>query len=176
MKPEEKTRLDELILRVSYALKESQSYDLAACYVSSEDLLLLETLRDELNGGSSRMTRAECQTVVDEFNAACPSLPAVKSLSEARQKAIAGAKKTLNGITFREYFTRAEASDFLTGRANGWHGCGFDWLMKKANILKVTEGNYDNKKTSPQPPSSSFDTDEFFAAALKRTERRYANG
>lgn len=176
MKKENLEKLDELILRVKYALKESHGYGLASLYVSSEDVEVLEALRDELTGAGGRMTKAECQEVVEEYNRLCPSLPAVKMLSEARMKAIAGAKKLLGDVTFGEYFRRCEASDFLTGRANGWHGCGFDWILKKANMLKVTEGNYDNKKQAREKDESSFDIDDFFAAACARTERRVTYG
>lgn len=47
-------------------------------------------------------------------------------------------------------FTRAAASDFLTGRraAGGGHENwrpNFDWLVKPANVTKILEGNYDNR-------------------------------
>ena len=88
-------------------------------------------------------------------------------------KAIASAKKLLGEMSFTDYFARVEASDFLTGRANGWQGCGFDWILKKSNLLKVIEGNYDNKgKRSEAREASSFDIDDFFAAAINRTQRR----
>ena len=170
MKKENLEKLDELILRITYALKESKGYDLAACYVSSEDAALLTAIRDELTGAGMRMTKAECQAVVDEYNRVCTTLPYCKMLSEARMKAIAGAKKLLGDVTFTTYFKRVEDSDFLTGRDGRWQGCGFDWILKKANLLKVQEGNYDNKK-KPEERTSSFDVDEFYAAALRRTER-----
>ncbi len=177
MKKENLEKLDELVLRMNYALKESHGYDLASVYISSEDVKALEALRDELTGAGERITKAECQAVVDEYNRLCPSLPAVKTLSDARRKAIAGAKKLLGDTSFAEYFKRCEASDFLTGRANGWQGCGFDWILKKANLLKVTEGNYDNKKSAKaEENASSFDIDDFYFAALERTRRRVTSG
>ena len=105
----------------------------------------------------------------------CPPLPAVREISEARQKAIASAKKTLGETSFDELFRRVEASDFLTGRASGWRGCGFDWVLKKANLLKILEGNYDNKKAAVKE-EASFELDDFFAAAVKRTERMAVYG
>lgn len=177
MKKENLEKLEDLILRMNYALKEAQTYDLASLYVSSEDAALLNAIRDELTGDGCRMTKAECQAVVDEYNRLCPSLPAVKALSEARQKAIASAKKLLGEMSFADYFARVEASDFLTGRASGWGGCGFDWILKKANLLKVIEGNYDNKdKKAEAREESSFDIDDFFRAATARTQRRVTCG
>ena len=42
---------------------------------------------------------------------------------------------------------------------------GFDWLIKDANMAKVLDGNYDNKKpinTGVAAGSSQDDLDEFF--------------
>lgn len=172
MKKENLDKLDELVLRMKYALKEASGYDLASVYISSDDVKIIEALRDELTGEGKRMTKAECQAVVDEYNRICTSLPLCKALSETRQKALAGAKKLLGDVTFTTYFKRVEDSDFLTGRDGRWQGCGFDWILKKANLLKVMEGNYDNKgKKVEARQESSFDIDEFFQAALRRTER-----
>ncbi len=175
MKSDSINRIDELILRIGAALKEAKTYDLAAVYVSSEDIEALKEMRDEITGNNGRMTKAECQAIADTFNHLCPSLPKVEKMTEARQKAIASAAKTLGSMSFEEYFKTVEASDFLTGRANGWRGCGFDWVLKKSNMVKVIEGNYTNKKQAPQAPSS-FDIDDFFVAATQRTQRRFANG
>jgi hypothetical protein len=40
----------------------------------------------------------------------------------------------------------AQASDFLSGRNGKWTGCNFDWLINENNMVKVLEGNYENKK------------------------------
>lgn len=177
MKKENLDKLDELVLRMKYALKEASRYDLASVYISSDDVKIIEALRDELTGEGKRMTKAECQAVVDEYNRICTSLPLCKALSETRQKALAGAKKLLGDVTFTTYFKRVEDSDFLTGRDGRWQGCGFDWILKKANLLKVMEGNYDNKKSARRSDTaSSFDIDDFFNAAVARTQRRATYG
>ena len=46
-----------------------------------------------------------------------------------------------------EALKKVQASDFLSGRSGAWQ-CSFDWLMITGNMLKVIEGNYDNKKNS----------------------------
>lgn len=43
---------------------------------------------------------------------------------------------------FVTVFAKIEASAFLRGD-NGWRGCTFDWVFKKANFQKIIEGNYD---------------------------------
>jgi hypothetical protein len=90
-----------------------------------------------------RTSSVDYQSVVDNFNTMCRSFPTIKSLNDSRRKAIKAAMKTYNLI---EIFKKAEASDFLSGRSGGnsW-SCSFDWILKPANILKIHEGNYDNK-------------------------------
>lgn len=46
---------------------------------------------------------------------------------------------------FARFFAYVEASDFLTGRDDVWHGCSLDWLVKSSNFDKVLQGNYENK-------------------------------
>jgi len=46
---------------------------------------------------------------------------------------------------FGRFFGYVEASDFLTGRDDAWHGCSLDWLVKESNFAKVVQGNYENK-------------------------------
>jgi len=46
---------------------------------------------------------------------------------------------------FARFFGYVEASDFLTGRDDAWHGCSLDWLVKESNFAKVVQGNYENK-------------------------------
>lgn len=84
------------------------------------------------------------QKIVDMYNDTCVSFPRVKSLSEARRKAIRARLKTYSVDDLQRAFEKAEASNFLKG-ANGrnWNAT-FDWLLKDSNIAKVLDGNYDN--------------------------------
>jgi predicted phage replisome organizer len=87
------------------------------------------------------------QKIVDMYNDTCVSFPRVKSLSEARRKAIRARLKTYSVDDLQRVFEKAEASNFLKG-ANGrnWNAT-FDWLLKDSNIAKVLDGNYDNVRT-----------------------------
>lgn len=83
--------------------------------------------------------------VSEKFSKICISLPKIISLNDKRKKDI---KKRLEeyGIEkIEEVFRKAEASDFLSGRA-GTFKASFDWLMKPSNFIKVLEGNYDNRE------------------------------
>ena len=86
------------------------------------------------------------QHIVDMFHSLCPSFPSVKSLSDARKKAIKARLNTYSIEDFEEVFKKAEASTFLKGGNDRNWMANFDWLIKDANIAKVLDGNYDSKK------------------------------
>ena len=86
----------------------------------------------------------DCQQIVDLYHSICKSFPSVRSLSDARKKAIKARLKSYTLDDFRTVFENAEASSFLKGVDGGWKA-SFDWLIKEANMLKVLEGNYQDK-------------------------------
>jgi len=83
------------------------------------------------------------------FNELCQSFKPVEHLSAKRKKAIYIIwKKYKDMEVFEELFSRAESSEFLTGRDGQWHHCSFDWILKFDNFVKIMEGNYDNRQAS----------------------------
>ena len=100
--------------------------------------------------------------IKDAYNTICKSLPKVKSLSDARRKAIKARLNTYNADDLNEAFRKAEASDFLRGKNNRNWQANFDWILKDANIAKVLDGNYDNKRSCPPNKRDMDDLDEFF--------------
>ena len=112
--------------------------------------------------------RIECQQIVDMFNSICVSFPSVRSLSSARRKAIKARLNTYTVDDFKQCFENAEASSFLKGsNPRNWMA-NFDWLIKDTNMAKVLDGNYADKQSN-KGLCNSFDTDEFFEAALARS-------
>ena len=89
--------------------------------------------------------RQAARAVVNLYNEICISYPRVRSLSEARKKAIRARLKTYKLPDFEELFRRAEASDFLKGRNDRNWTATFDWLIADRNMAKVLDGNYDNR-------------------------------
>lgn len=84
--------------------------------------------------------------IVNTFNSVCVSFPSVKVISDARKKAIKARLKNYSVDDFKTLFEKAEASSFLKGKnSNNWSAT-FDWLIKDANMAKVLDGNYDDKK------------------------------
>lgn len=109
------------------------------------------------------------QQIVELYNSICKSFPSVRTLSEARKKTLRARLKTYTLDDFKELFERAEASSFLKGGNNRNWVATFDWLIKDANMAKVLDGNFDNRQGN-----SSFNSDEFFNAALNKSYGRGA--
>lgn len=82
--------------------------------------------------------------IVARYNELCPSLPRCTAVSERRKAHMRSCWRQFGERMF-EAFENAERSDFLSGRSGDWSGCGIDWLTTPNNMLKVLEGNYENK-------------------------------
>ena len=91
--------------------------------------------------------KIDYQLIADMYNDTCVSFPAVKSLSDARKKAIRARLKTYSIEDFKTLFIKAEASDFLKGKNDRNWSANFDWLIKDSNMAKVLDGNYDSNVT-----------------------------
>jgi len=111
------------------------------------------------------------QQIVDLFNSICVSFPSVRSLSEARKKAINARLNTYTIDDFKTLFEIAESSSFLKGgNERNWIAT-FDWLIKDANMPKVLEGNYANKSNNGKPDKvryGNFNVKESFERAVIR--------
>ena len=108
------------------------------------------------------------QQIADMFNALCPSFSSVKTLSDARKKAIKARMNTYSVDDFEEVFKKAESSDFLKGKNDRNWTANFDWLIKDSNMAKVLDGNYDNKPISRptyQKQTKADELDDFYRMA-----------
>ena len=95
--------------------------------------------------GSVRATIPYRQ-IQEMFNSICTHFPKCQALSDRRKKAIKA--RFENGMTvddFKKLFEKAEASSFLRGKNDRDWQASFDWLIKDANMVKVLDGNYDNR-------------------------------
>lgn len=107
---------------------------------------------DIMSSSDDAPAPVDYKSIAETFNSTCQSLPKVRDITDQRKKAIRGASKRIEGEGgFEALFRKVESSDFLTGRNGGWTGCGFDWILKPANLTKILEGNYDNRAGSVQP-------------------------
>lgn len=110
------------------------------------------------------------EIIVALYTATCPSLPPVEIITEDR-KNIARTLRVVFGMErIKRGFEMAEASSFLKGKnERGWRA-SFDWLCNPANMAKVLEGNFTDAKGKSGPmDNSSFDTAEFYEAAVRQT-------
>lgn len=87
------------------------------------------------------------EAIKNLYNSICKSLPQCKVLSDARRKAIKA--RLSSGYTvgdFQRLFELAEASSFLRGKNDRNWNADFDWLFKDANMAKVFDGKYDDRR------------------------------
>lgn len=113
--------------------------------------------------------RIPYKKIVDAFNEICTSLLPIQKLSDNRKSVIKARYKDLDYSMdkVKEYFTKVQASDFLTGKVEREgkrpFKANFDWVIKSANFIKVIEGNYDNKKqaTIPNRPLTAKELTEY---------------
>ena len=86
------------------------------------------------------------QQIADMYNDICISFPRITKLSETRKKAIRARMKQYTTDDFCKMFELAERSSFLKGQnARNWSAT-FDWMLKDANMAKILDGNYEDKK------------------------------
>lgn len=114
--------------------------------------------------------RTDFQSVVDLFHSICVSFPKVRSLSDARKKAIKARLNTYTMDDFKTVFENAEESSFLKGKNDRNWSANFDWLIADKNMAKVLEGNYADRGRKENVPSwmkeRQLDEDEI--AAIQR--------
>ena len=113
----------------------------------------------------SKREKTDYQLIADMYNSICTSFPAVRSLSDARKKAIGARLKTYTIEDFRTVFENAQASTFLKGGNNRNWTASFDWLLKDTNMAKVLDGNYADKGVKTKTPvyaNDQTDLDDIF--------------
>lgn len=104
----------------------------------------------------TEIKRVNYQLIADMYNDTCVSFPRLTKLSESRKKAIKARLNTYSIEDFKRLFEKAEASSFLKGKSNRDWMASFDWLIKDANMAKVLDGNYDDKKPASGHSASKF--------------------
>lgn len=100
------------------------------------------------------------------YSETCVSFPRVQSLSEARKKAIKARLNNYSVDDFKKLFEMAEQSDFLKGKNDRNWIASFDWLIKDANMAKVLDGNYANRKKKTKAPD--FPQNDYDFAELEK--------
>lgn len=114
------------------------------------------TSADGDDGPDSGRKRIDYQHIMADFHATCIDFPTICAMSEARKKKVRTLLNEFEKLKIwpdvtiydrlHRLFVMAQDSDFLSGRDQKWRGCSFDWIINKANALKIVEGNYMNSK------------------------------
>ena len=99
--------------------------------------------------------KEEFEPIKNLFNSLCPSFPAIEYLSKSIKNDIADCLDCFGIEGIETAFKKAEASDFLKGK-QGWRA-SFDWLVKPENMVKVLNGNFDQKKTARQAELEAYE-------------------
>lgn len=99
--------------------------------------------------------KTTCLQVTNLYNEICISYPKLRSLSDARKKAINARLKIYSLDDFKTVFEKAEASSFMKGANNNNWTATFDWMIKDSNMAKILDGNYDNKVIATSNSNSS---------------------
>lgn len=73
-------------------------------------------------------------------------LPAIKSMTETRKKAVKARIAQYDKESIRTVFNLVLQSSFLLGGNDHNWKCDFDWIFKQANYTKILEGNYNGKR------------------------------
>jgi len=132
-------------------------------------------------GGNGKARRAS-DDARDAWNtvAARCGWPTVQRFSDARQKRLIARLAEIGGFDgWQTMLAKAEASDFLSGRASRSDGHSnwaftFDWATKPDNLTKIMEGNYDNKSPGAPAANGRGPTAGFAAAALALRDKQYS--
>jgi predicted phage replisome organizer len=139
----EQNRLRKQRQRESQKLLTGVSRD---CHVTvTQSHATEEDIEEDKDKELDKEKKVDCQQIADLYNSICVSFPSVRSLSDARKKAIKARLNTYTLDDFRTVFENAEASSFLKGSNDRNWTATFDWLIKDSNMAKVLEGNYADK-------------------------------
>lgn len=104
-----------------------------------------EKVKDKEKEKVKEKVEIDYQGIINLYNEICVSLPRVTKLSDSRKRAIKARLKSYTVEDLKKAFEMAEGSDFISGRSGKWNGASFDWLMNETNLVKVLDGNYQNK-------------------------------
>jgi hypothetical protein len=106
--------------------------------------------------------------ILSLYNEICISLRKATEVTDQRKKSLNSFWKWTkeDEQKVRQFFTRVEASDFLTGRTKEQFRCGIDWIIGPKNRVKITEGNYDNRRGQKKQGATQQTAMEYLDSVL----------
>lgn len=151
----------ELLLRMNDGTHVEPNWNPNGTHVEPQDRLGKDRLgKDRLDkdapDGAELLSPVEYQKILEDYNKVCVALPKCTKISESRHRAIAEILNSYGNDDIHRAFELAQESDFLTGRSGKEWKASFDWIMKDANIAKILDGNYSNKKGCDSDAGNQF--------------------
>lgn len=111
---------------------------------------------NNIKNSNIKNNNIEYQQIADLYNSICVSFPKLTKLSDKRKKTIrARLNQGYSLEDFKRLFELAEGSSFLKGGNNRSWQATFNWLIADANIAKVLDGNYTDKKGGAENANNS---------------------
>lgn len=109
------------------------------------DIILSNESMSETPVSDDGEEKLDPKHVVDFWNQTADLLgkPKVRDLTPERRQLLKARMSQYSIDDFVAVFDNIKTSPFLRGD-NGWRGCTFDWVFKKANFQKILEGNYND--------------------------------
>ena len=83
--------------------------------------------------------------IIDLYHSICVSFPRVLKITDKRKEAIRKCLAKYSKEELKTVFENAEQSSFLKGKNDRGWSANFDWLISDGNIVKVLEGNYEDR-------------------------------
>ena len=163
---EKKKERDRLYMRErraqQKALIEKSSDTSSDCKTTRSFDVVVSEEEGEEEKKEIKKEKIDYQLIADMYNNICKSFPSIRSLSDARKKAIGARLKTYTVDDFKTVFENAEASSFLKGGNNRNWTATFDWLMNGTNMAKVLDGNYrDKPQTTSKTPIGQINRNDY---------------
>ena len=121
----------------------------------SQKKCINKTKENKTEQNETEQNKSLAAEVMEKFNSVCVSLPRVKSITPQRRKAIMAALKQLGDTDISELFRKTAASDWLSGRNNKGWSADFDWVLEPSHLVRIMEGNYDNRKPLQHVPENT---------------------
>lgn len=120
-------------------------------FTQNEDAVFSTTENKETKNNNTtnnnEKNNIDYQLIADMYNSTCVSFPKLTKLSDKRKKTIRA--RFNQGYTvedFKRLFELAEGSSFLKGgNSRNWQAT-FDWMIADANMAKILDGNYSNRR------------------------------
>lgn len=135
---------------------------------------ILGMAADELEKTLPAADNETLELIRSVYNARCSMMPKCTQLTAKRLSNLRARIKEDKARTpvswWIGYFVRAQSSDFLSGRKTDFKA-SFDWLINKSNMVKVLEGNYDNRQA---PTRGAREQDSFLDSVTAESDRRGA--